>query len=362
MRITLLTVLTVLCMAVLYSCSEDFTVSAPYKDITIVSGLLNEADSEHYIRIQKAFMDEHKSAIEMSKEPDSSFYNDLTVQLLEYDSTQTNVLEVIDLYRVDANKEGYQKNDPLTDQQFFNSPNYAYKFIKKDLSSRLWYKLLIKNNQTGRTDSSDFVGLVNSSSSRYLQGFYIPEFDFGDYSISFDRTAPGSRFRLFVYMPKNGRMVEGFIRFHYVEKNTATNTTRRDSVDYAFDTEIGVTKPGTSFDLVSLNTSIHQFLYTSIGPAPDNVERYMDSCDIFVYAAGPEVYYYNTINLGQATGLTGDNIQPNYTNFTGNEVIGILSSRAMRQYKEVAIEKVTIDSLVRSSYLAPLRIRGLSDD
>ncbi len=361
--------ITALCTIVIlgmYSCNEDFTVAAPYRHITIVSGILDRGDTVHYIRIQKAFMDENNSAIDMSKIPDSSFYPeaDLDVTIYEWDSAQVKITGSFPLTRVNMNTEDprYIKNPAISEQQFFTTPNYAYKFEKKDLSPRHWYKLVIHNKQTGNTDSSNFVGIVNSDSNRYLDGFYIQDFQLKDYSIGFAKTTPTSRYRLFTYMPRNGRMAEGYIRFNYVEKDITTNTKTRKYVDYAFDNEQAVTKGGQSFELATLNANIYAFLNSSIGPAPDNIERYMDSCDLFIYAAGPELYYYNNINQGQNGGLTGDNIQPNYTNFSGNNVIGVLSSRGVRTYYNAAIEKVTLDSIMINPTTESLRFRGMSED
>lgn len=350
------------CILGLHSCSEDFTVAAPYRQVTVVGGILDMKDTAHYIRIQKGFMDENKSALEMSKVPDSSFYSSLVVKLYEYDSAQTKVLDVIDLYRVDLNKEGYKKNSPINEQQFFTSPNYAYKFIKNDLSPRFWYRLTIHNTNTGRTDTSAFVGVINSDSNRANDGFYIPEFQLANYTLDFSKTTPTSQYKVNPYMPRNARMLEGYIRFHYVEKNITTNDTTRRYVDYAFDNQLNMVSPGVRAELATLNVNIYAFLNSSIGAAPANVVRLMDSCDIFVYAASPEIYYYTIINLGQTGGITSDNIQPNYTNFTGTDVIGVLGSRGMRSYYGAAISKVTLDSLKESSITAALRITGPSED
>ncbi|MCB0695723.1 MAG: hypothetical protein KDC07_00080 [Chitinophagaceae bacterium] len=363
--------LTALCGIVLmgmYSCKEDFTVAAPYRNITIVSGILDRADSVHYIRIQKAFMDENGSAIDMSKVPDSSFYPqaDLVVTLNEWDSARTKITGSVVLNRVDMNQEGanYVKEPAISEQQFFTMPNYAYKFENKDLplNPRRWYQMIINNKKTGLIDSSDLVGIVNSDSNRYLDGFYIQDFTLAVYKVAFTRTTTTSRYRLFTFMPRNGRMVEGYIRFNYVDKDITTGAKTRRYVDYKFDEELAVTKAGSSFELSTLNSDIYGFLYSSIGPAPENIERYMDSCDLFIYAASPEIYYYKTINLGQAGGLTGDNIQPNYTNFKGSNVLGVLGSRGVRTYYNAAIEKVTLDSLMINPTTESLRIRGVSED
>lgn len=362
MRPLLIIAFSFITLTCLQSCSEEFVVSAPYRNITVVAGLLDPQDTFHYIRIQKAFMDENNSAITMSKEPDSSFYDNITVVLYEYNTQQSQVLDTFHLYRVNANDEGFQKKEAINDQQFFTDPNYAYKFRKTDLNPQLWYRLLITNNNTGRTDSSDFIGMVNADTVREGGGFYIPDFRFTDYKLKFAGTGINNRFSVFAYMPRNARLVEGYIRFNYVEKNTALGTTSRHSVEYPFDDEAGITEEGGSFRLSVLNSSIYTFLSTAIDPAPANVERYLDSADVIIYAAGPEVYYYNLINEGQSSGLTGDNIQPTYSNFTSSDVLGVVSSRTKRMYLEADIDKVTIDSLIKHPLIQPLRIRGISED
>lgn len=365
MRYLLITLLSVLFITGIYSCSEDFTVSAPYRDITVVSGIINQADAAHYIRIQKAFMDENNSAITMAQEADSSFYQNITVELQEYNPTQTQLITTIPLERVDLNteSESYKKDDPINEQQFFTTPNYGYKFVRTDLDADNWYRLLIKNNNTGRIDSSEFVGMVNSDTIRDGKGFFIPDFRFNDLQISFAKISnPAFNYKLVGYLPKNARMVEGHIRFHYVSKNILTGTSTRQSVDFLFDTETANLAEGKSFELAVANIDIYNFLSSAIGEAPENTDRFLDSCDIFVYAGGPELYYYNTVNLGQSSGLTGDNIQPTYSNFTTGDVLGVVSSRAMRAYRGVAIDPVTIDSMIKNPMLSHLRLRGATED
>ena len=362
MRI-LITILGLSAILGLQSCSEDFTVAAPYRQITVVSGILDRDDPAHYIRIQKAFMDENKSAIDMSKQPDSSFFSNLEVKLYQYNIEQTKILDSVTLSRVDMNNEpgDYRKYDAVNNQQFFTTPNYAYKFTNDGwtkphvLSPAHWYRLLITNLDNNNRDTSNFVGIVNSDEERANDGFFIPDFDQAAYSLNFAKTANNGRFRLLTYMPRNGRKVEGYIHFNYTEKDAATLQETKKKVVYAFDAEEG--ENVVNFELIALNSSIFAFLNSSIGPAPANVERYMDSCDVFVYAASPEMHYYTTINQGQAGGLTGDNIRPNYTNFSGSNVIGVLGSRAKRIKWSVPIEKSTIDSLMSNPITAPLRIR-----
>ena len=85
----------------LTGCEEDFDVAAPYKDITVVYGIMDKLDTVHYIRVQKAFLDERKSAIDMAKEADSSFYKDITVKMQEVSDKGVVVEQV--LSRFDLN-------------------------------------------------------------------------------------------------------------------------------------------------------------------------------------------------------------------------------------------------------------------
>lgn len=348
----------------LQSCSEDFTVSAPYKQITVVYGILNADDSAHYIRIQKAFMDENKSAIDMAQDADSSFYQNLSVRMVEYASNRTQVLNTVPLIRVNLNNEGYQKDDPINEQQFFTDPSYAYKFNNIDLplNPANWYQLLIENKETGRTDSSELIGIVNASPAKAGDGFYVPDFDRNSFTLSFPRTLPASKFDLFVFMPKNGRMAEGYIRFNYVEKNAVTGEKVRKKADYLFDRELSTTQAGKGFSLEVANVDLYAFLNASMGLPGENIERFMDSCDVYVYAASSEIYFYDQITLGQTGGLTGDNIQPIYSNFKGDDVLGVIGSRAINIYEDVPIDKLTLDSLALNPITAPLKIKGRSED
>lgn len=347
------------------SCSEDFEVTAPYRQVTVVYGILDAKDSSHYIRIQKAFLDENKSAIEMAKDADSSFYKNLDVTLLEYNQARTQVLKTTSLYRVDLNNEGYQKDHAETEQQFFSDVNYAYKFTNNDLqlNPQNWYQLLIKNKDTDRTDSSELIGIVNPDSVKEDHGFFVNQFTLANFKVSFPRTTSSSIFKLNVLLPKNSRMLEGYIRFHYVDKNAITGQQTDKHVDYRFDTEVASTpeQVGYNFELSTQNSAIYGFLNAAIGPPGANIERYMDSCDLIIYAASPEILFFNQINLGQSGGITGDNIQPTYTNFKNEDVIGVIGSRAKRTYFNAAIDDVTLDSLKANAATAPLNIRGRSD-
>ena len=64
------------------SCNEDFQLTEPWKDIPVVYGMLNRFDSAQYIRLEKAFVSEDLSARELAKYPDSIYYKNAKVTLI----------------------------------------------------------------------------------------------------------------------------------------------------------------------------------------------------------------------------------------------------------------------------------------
>src|ERR1700722_992454 len=68
------------------ACNNKLNIDAPYKDITVVYGLLDQNDSAHYIRINKAFLG-IGNALTMAQQYDSINYptGTLTVILKDFD-------------------------------------------------------------------------------------------------------------------------------------------------------------------------------------------------------------------------------------------------------------------------------------
>lgn len=332
-----------------HSCSEDFEVTAPYKDITVAYGVLNIADTAHYIRIQKAFLDEHKSAIDMAKVADSSFYAQLDVKMKEI--SNGSVIATTTLDRVDLTNEGYPKQPGV----FFESPNYAYKF-KKALNSNYTYRIVITNPVTGQVDSSESVALSNDNSV-----FYVSQFNLAGYSVSFVSSNPNlNKFTWNPVAPPYSAYYEGIIRFHWVDKNVQTNVQTDHYVDWTWSTK-------TKDDNLKMETTHDQFfsfLADAIGPAPANIERYMDSCDLFIWAADTALYNYRRYINAQG-GITSDEIKPSYTNFRSNKttksVLGIFASRAYKSLLNVPINDASINGLKLNTATIPLNVKGRSD-
>jgi hypothetical protein len=337
----------------LSSCKEDFEIAAPYKNITIVYAMLDKDSSVNYIRIQKAFMSADKSALDMAKVADSSFYADgvLDVKMHEIDANG-NVIDIATLSRVNMNDLGRPK-EPGT---FFTSPNYAYQY-NKTLSKFNTYRLVIKNNQTGDIDSSTTSIIPNDTT----QGnFYVLAFGDNNYppeNLAFrNTTAVGHQYKLQVKVGYPAAMVEGIIRFGYWEVDNV-NPPQHKVVDFNFATTS--LKADGSGTLQIPNSAFYSFFRNALGTAPANTLRYLDStCVIDVYAGSKEFVEYQTITQAQMSGITSTEIKPIYTNMKGTDVYGLFTTKALRRGRAIPIDKVTVDSLAKNPQTNPT---GLQD-
>ena len=346
-------------IGLLSSCSEDFEVSAPYKQVTVIYGLLDVGDTAHYIRIQKAYLDEHLSALDMAKNPDSNFYSSIEVHLKEFTDSSSSGRLLFDeqLQRVDLNNEGFPKTTGL----FFDRPNYAYK-SKRILASGRGYRIVVTNLVTGQVDSATTTAIDNKPGLP-PRAFYVNEFT-SQFALGFPVFLETNRFTLNVQVPEFAQVIEGIIRFHYAERDGAGAITR-DSVDWSFATAARDSKDPSRIivPLVTPQRSLYYFLRGAIGAAPAGTTRLLDSADVFVWAGSVDLANYQKIN-GTQGGITADQIKPLYTNIksSGERALGLFTSRAHIVRRNVGIDNNTLDSLTKNTITADLMFRGRTTD
>lgn len=336
------------------SCSEDFEVAAPYKNITVVYGMLNIKDTAHYVRIQKAFLDENKNALEMAKVADSNFYPESALDVKIKEISNGHIVGApITLTRVDMNQEGYAKDSGI----FFQAPNYAYKF-KRDLNLTYQYRLVVENTVTGIKDSAD-INIIDSSYLTIRGDNLAPTNPNAAVNLNFaNANFATNQYKLFidpgpVTSSNRPSYLEGIIRFRWMEKDLATGHQADKSADFFFSSA----DVSTGDPLSATNVSFYNFLKEAMKPAPTGVARYMDSAYLYIYGAGDAyLSYINTLAI-QSTGLSADQIKPTFTNIKGKDVFGLFTSRTFR-FKKLLIDQSTLDSLKSSSRVQELNIQG----
>lgn len=73
----------IISLSLFVSCSEEINLNGDFKETAVVYGLLDHADSIHYIKITRAFIGPG-NALEIAKIPDSNYFDQVDVTVSEY--------------------------------------------------------------------------------------------------------------------------------------------------------------------------------------------------------------------------------------------------------------------------------------
>lgn len=303
------------------ACENDLNLTAPWKDIPIVYGILSPADTAHYIRIEKAFLDPNISALQLARNPDSLYYDDIEATLVNVASGQRILLQ-----EIDGADDGYPRQDGV----FASSPNILFKATAADAALEPGRRFRLEINRSdqlplvtaetvivgrptiNRPQSGDNLRFPTNGSYRLLwsaadgAGFYdiILYFNYDEFDIS---------------TPQN------VVRKVVAWKITGLTT----STEYEI--------PGIEF---------YKFLNASIEGNPA-LGRYFRGIDIQVRAGGDELYEFQRVQLAN-TGITsaGGDI-PQYTNLS--EGVGIFSSSHRHVRENLNLQEDSLDSLLLGS-------------
>lgn len=151
-------ILMALAFSVFSSCDNELDITADWKEIAIVYGVLNPTDAQNYIRIQRAYLDETTGALAFSDIPDSLYFDSLQVSLTEFHNGQEG--NTYRLTKVDGNQIGLEKDSGL----FQSEVNYLYQLNAEVKASSFFhtyeYRLTVFNPYTGNlvTSSTPSVG------------------------------------------------------------------------------------------------------------------------------------------------------------------------------------------------------------
>ena len=307
----------------IFSCKTDFNPNAPYQDITVVYGLLNQNDSISYIKINKAFLG-NASAYVMAQNPDSSSYgNNLDVKLVRSipgllpDTLQFDTTTI------------YNK-----DPGIFYAPNQViYKCVTYHLLDPSYgFNLLITNKKTGK---------VITSSTQLVNTFQITAPDANLVYMDFSKT--GKR-TLAWQSAANGRLYQPLIRFYYTETNQS-NITVQKSIDWVFSSQKSASLiGGENMSTEYYGSEFYQVLQSNI-PVNHNLIRKAGKLEVIFTVAADELSTYLDVNAPSTSIVQ---ISPQYTNI--NNGIGVFSSRYDNQVNDPRILDLNSSSLDTLKY------------
>lgn len=314
MKRLFLFLLLISCFSIAFqSCETDFDVTAPYKDITVVYGLLSQNDTVHYIKINKAFIGEG-NALEYAQNEDSSSYgNNLEVIVREY-------LNGIGLRTFNFDTTSIYNKEPGV---FYAPKQVVYKsaFAIPE-NNDMEYKLEVRNKITGK--------LVTAQTS-LISSFNVENPRPGQRTINF--ATEGSIQRIKWTSAKSGKRYNVAIRFWFDEVMAATKDTIPRYIDWTFssvksNTILGGESMEIQYDpaaFFSMCRNLIPYKANNAISESDVSIRLSNFVEVIFAVAADNLNTYMEVNE-PASGIVQD--KPDYTNIENG--IGLFSSRFIR--------------------------------
>ena len=315
--------LSILFFAVLFlqSCSEDVKLTGDFKETAVVYGLLDQADSLHYIKITRAFIGPG-NALEIAQIADSSYFDQVDATITEVVNgsiTRTWILK--DTLVQDKDTNGYFYGPEQKVYYFKTLPTGANEVIqtstdpmKTSLKPTATYrfKAMLNNGEFEVSGETNLVrGITtNSSSQNYT-------FKFAD--------NPGEYLSsgLAVSNTGNSYVVNGQLDVAYNEYFVGVPYTK------SYNWKIGekeVTPNGSCTFTIS-GRSFYELMKLHLTENAQVEKRTLKGIYITITGGAEELFNYMSVNKPSSSLAQS---KPSYTNLSvtnGKRVVGIFSSR-----------------------------------
>ncbi len=288
-----------------FSCSNEFELNAPAKEIPIVYGVLSRSDAVHYIRVEKAFIEENTSALELAQDPNALYFEEVQVELVRESSGDAFLLD-----RVDASQLGVERATGI----FATTPNILYKIEASDLNlqEEETYRLNIRRGADNllTTAITPIVGDIRLN--RPIPGEQKPPL----------RVVVDDELTIVWAADETAKLFDVAMIINYEEFNpNDANSVVLKSLEWSLAKSVKSVDGPNRVEPEGIE--FYQFLNGNIAVDPA-LQRVLKNIDLRIDAGGEELFNY--INVGQAnTGITSAQVIPNYTNLSSG--LGIFASR-----------------------------------
>ena len=307
------------------ACKPEFSVNDEKQDISIAYCLLDKDETNHYIKIYKAFLTEENAYTFASNSGIEAicYMDSIEVVMEEYENGKLNRTTKCDTTTAIPKDAGIF---PYPTQILYVAKNTK-------LNPAATYRLKLKNKYTGKESHAE-TNIVN--------GFYI-SLPAGELDLTYDKLV-NCGFTL----PVNGSSYEIYQTLRYIEEDKTTGEKTNHSVRRKVSN--GEVNP-TGATIIKYTISN---IYKTVGDQVkknDKVKRYIDTykcVDYEVWIAGKVLSSYIRANNQPSTVV---NNKVDYTNFISedNSAFGIFSSRDSSK-RAYVISAKSEDSLVYGQY------------
>lgn len=330
MKYKVLLFLTLPILMIFNSCETDFDITADYKEIAIVYGLLSQNDSVHYLRINKAFLGDGNALTYAGIHDSSSYGNDINVVLIETNISGIQKTIQFDTSTIHNKEEGVF----YAPDQLMYKANYV-------LDTKSNYELKVTHKKTG-FEVTSITNLVQdfSITKPTAAANVIPKLDFKRDTVSVQKIEWNTAV--------NGRLYQPTLRFYFKETSFTSDTITR-YIDWVFPSSkasdlLGGKKLSVEFKSEAFYLLCEDKIpYADAAKEEDVNTRLVDHFDILFTVVGDEFSTYLDVN-GPTTGLLLE--KPSYSNI--NNGLGLFSSIYHKKLYTKVGDKIKADLQVKT--------------
>ncbi len=290
----------------LNSCKEDVNLIGNYKETAVVYGLLDQSETTHLIKINRAFIGPG-NALDIAKIPDSSYFSSVNAIVSEFiNGSKTKSWNLKDTVVNNKSENG-----------IFYAPTEKLYFFNGSLNSDATYKLEIT---VYKGTSKEFIV---SGETRLVSGITSSQTAYSSFDfINSDGSLKSSN--ISVSSPGNAAILNASLRIHLSEyqDNNLLN-----KIDYTWNTGESQISGGGSFSTSLPGQLFYEIIRDNSTKNPSINKRKLDSLDIILTGGSNEFNDY--INANKPSSSLAQS-KPNYTNLkasNGSSAIGLFSSR-----------------------------------
>ena len=316
----------VIIFALLSSCSEDIKLNGDFKETAVVYGLLDHADSLHFIKITRAFIGPG-NALEIAQIPDSSYFENVELTVSEYiggvfqrtwllQDTLVANKDVDGVFYAPEQKVYYFKTLPTVTSSMGvpgtvqTSPNTLLTSLKPGATYKM--KAVINGGEFEVTGETELVnGLTTSASSQNFT------FKFADDPAEYISTGVG------VSSTGNSFIVNAQLDVFFDEYSGGTPTSK------SFNWQLGENdvQPNTSTTFTALGKSFYDLVKGNATDEASIDKRTFKGISVTITGGAEDLYNYMLVNKPTSSLAQS---KPTYTNLAvsnDRRVVGIFSSR-----------------------------------
>lgn len=314
------------------SCETDFDVTAEYEDVTIVYGLLNQNDSIHHVKINKAFLGDGNLLEYASIEDSSTYQTQLNVHLEEIDGNQVRRTFELDTTTITNKEEGV----------FYHPEQIIYTTGENNkvwLNENYEYRINIENPATGKTITAETPLVKDFDINKpLLNSTFRPtlHFPLNDFNREVSWTTS-----------ENGKLYQLVVQFSLIEVDQQGDSTLRNIRWERFpDTRSNSSDGDETMQKFFTNNEFYQFVEDNV-PYEDAEresqvqKRYSDKLDFEITVASEVFDTYIEVNKPSNSLIE---YTPDYSNVENG--IGLFSSR-YQKIRTFYLQKATRINLSR---------------